>query len=130
MKNKQFLTPLLTALFTIGLCVFSLAQQGTVVINEDPTIKELLELKKDINKDEKNSDRYKIQIYYGDRSTAENRKSKFDTSVGKWQSQLVYESPNYKIWIGSFRSRLEADRALVDVQKRFPDAFIFKPKKD
>jgi hypothetical protein len=45
-------------------------------------------------------------------------------------SKLVYETPNYKIWVGNFRTRLEADRALVKVKSKFPTAFIFKPKKD
>ncbi|WP_397364717.1 SPOR domain-containing protein [Olleya sp. R77988] len=130
MRKTQFKNLYLTALITICFSAFSYAQQGTVVINEDPTIAELLEIKKTLNKDEKNSDRYKIQIYSGSRTTAESVKSKFDGSVGKWRSQLVFEAPNYKIWVGNFRSRLEADRALVAVQKKFGDAFIFKPKKE
>lgn len=130
MKNKYFLNTYLIALFTLGFYSLGVAQQGTVVINEDPTINELLALKKEINKDEKNSDRYKIQIYYGTRDIAESTKSMFDTAVGKWKSQLVYEEPNWKIWVGSFRTRLQADRALIDVQKKFINAFIFKPKKE
>lgn len=130
MKKPQLNTLYLTALITLCFTAFSYAQQGTVIINEDPAIDELLEIKKDINNDEKNSDRYKIQIYSGNLATAESYKSKFDSSVGQWRSQLVFEAPNYKVWVGSFRSRLEVDRALVAVQKSFGDAFIFKPKKE
>ncbi|WGD35458.1 SPOR domain-containing protein [Olleya sp. YS] len=130
MKKTPLKALYLTALLTLCFGVFSHAQQGTVVINEDPTIDELLEIKKDINSDEKNSDRYKIQVYSGNLATAERTKSKFDSSVGQWRSQLVFEAPNYKIWVGSFRTRLEADRALVAVQRKFGDAFIFKPKKE
>tara|TARA_R110002051_G_scaffold185782_1_gene255212 strand:- start:157 stop:486 length:330 start_codon:yes stop_codon:yes gene_type:complete len=107
-----------------------MAQSGTVILNEDPAIAKLLEIKKDMNKDDKNSDRYKIQIYSGNLGYAESIKSKFENSNGKIRSQLVFETPNYKVWVGSFRTRLEAERALVDVQKKFTDAFIFKPKKE
>ncbi|RAJ18203.1 SPOR domain-containing protein [Olleya aquimaris] len=130
MKTLQTKTLFITLFATLFLSVFSYAQQGTVVINEDPAIDKLLAIKKDMNSDEKNSDRYKIQVYSGNLATAESTKSKFDSSVGQWRSQLVFDSPNYKVWVGSFRTRLEADRALVAVQRKFGDAFIFKPKKE
>ncbi|PIB33698.1 translation initiation factor IF-2 [Gaetbulibacter sp. 5U11] len=130
MKKIQIKAFCLTSLITICFSTFSMAQSGTVILNEDPAIAKLLEIKKDINKDDKNSDRYKIQIYSGNLGSAESIKSKFENSNGKIRSQLVFETPNYKVWVGSFRTRLEAERALVDVQKKFTDAFIFKPKKE
>ena len=130
MKIKQIKAFCLTSLITICFSTFSMAQSGTVILNEDPAIAKLLEIKKDMNKDDKNSDRYKIQIYSGNLGSAESIKSKFENSNGKIRSQLVFETPNYKVWVGSFRTRLEAERALVDVQKKFTDAFIFKPKKE
>jgi len=130
MKIIQIKAFCLTSLITICFSTFSMAQSGTVILNEDPAIAKLLEIKKDMNKDDKNSDRYKIQIYSGNLGSAESIKSKFENSNGKIRSQLVFETPNYKVWVGSFRTRLEAERALVDVQKNFSDAFIFKPKKE
>ena len=41
-----------------------------------------------------------------------------------------FETPNYKVRVGNFRTRLEADRGLVKVQKEFKSAFVFKPKKE
>ena len=84
----------------------SFSQEGTVTVNQDKKITELLNLKKEMNKNEEDSDRYKIQIYNG-----------------------VYEPPNFKTWAGNFRTRLEADRALKRIKRKFPSAFIFKPKK-
>lgn len=130
MKIIQIKAFCLTSLITICFSTFSMAQSGTVILNEDPAIAKLLEIKKDMNKDDKNSDRYKIQIYSGNLGSAESIKSKFENSNGNIRSQLVFETPNYKVWVGSFRTRLEAERALVDVQKKFTDAFIFKPKKE
>jgi len=109
---------------------FCNAQEGNVIINHDKKIIQLLDLKKEINTSEKSSDRYKIQIYSGDRTTARSKRSKFMNTYNEWRSTLVYETPNYKIWIGSFRTRLEADRALKTIKHKFPSAFIFKPKKE
>jgi ribosomal protein S21 len=106
------------------------AQQGIVVVNQDNDINALLKLKKQINKEESLTNRYKIQVYSGNRSEAESVREDFNTTFEKWTSKMVYEYPNFKIWAGNFATRLEADRALKDVKKTFNSAFIFKPKKD
>jgi len=103
------------------------AQQGVVVVNQDEQIDALLKLKKDINRRNKN---FKIQIYNGSRAGAENARLKFLNSYSGWSLSMEYETPNYKIWVGNFNTRLEADRALLRVKKKFSNAFIFKPKKN
>ncbi|MCF7567468.1 SPOR domain-containing protein [Sabulilitoribacter arenilitoris] len=106
------------------------AQQGHVTINQDKNIPNLLALKKELNKDENASDRYKIQIYNGNRTGAESAQKEYYTLYNQWRSSLEFELPrNYKIWVGSFRTRLEADRALKRIKRNFPNAFVFKPKK-
>ena len=114
--------------FTLSL-TYSYAQQGSVTINQDKKIDALLELKKEMNKNENDSERYKIQIYSGNRSGAQNAEKEFRESFGDWRPIMQYESPNFKIWAGNFRTRLEADRALKRIKRKFTSAFIFKPKK-
>jgi SPOR domain len=103
------------------------AQKGIVTINQDKDIDILLRLKKEINRTEAN---YKIQIYNGNRSGAEKTRLEFRNSFSNWSTYIKYETPNYKIWIGNFKTRLEADRALLKIKKKFNNAFIFKPKKE
>ncbi|WP_299382435.1 SPOR domain-containing protein [uncultured Lacinutrix sp.] len=124
--------PLKILCLSIGLTLTSsyvIAQEGTVTVNQDPEISAILKLKKQINNEDEDSDRYKIQIYSGSRQRAESIENSFDSSFNSWSSKLVYETPNYKVWVGNFRTRLEADKALLKVKKNFPSAFIFKPKK-
>lgn len=120
--------------FTVVCILFfghsSFAQQGTVTINQDKDIDKLLSVKKEMNESENISDRYRIQIYSGNRSEAEKALSTFRNMSLELKSKLVYETPNYKIWVGNFRDRLEADRALKKVKVKFQTAFIFKPKKE
>ena len=130
MKILNFKTTALIV-FCLGLTSsFCHAQQGTVIINQDPDIDQLLAIKKQMNTSENAPDRYKIQVYSGNRSDAEVAKTKVYSSFNEWKATLVYETPNYKIWVGNFRTRLEADRALKKIKSRFPNAFIFKPKKE
>ena len=117
------------------LCLFvitanCLAQQGQVDINQSQDITRLLNIKKQLNKTENSSDRYKIQIYNGNRSGAYEAQKAFHEYFSDWYSTDIYEPPNFKIWAGNFRTRLEADRALKIIKRKFPSAFIFKPKKE
>jgi len=41
---------------------------------------------------------------------------------------IIYETPNYKIWVGNFFNQLEADKQLMDIRKKFRSAFIFRPE--
>ena len=113
----------------ILLVVFSThlsAQEGVVTIEQDNEITKLLEYKKDI----KTVDLYKIQLDFGSRSEAESLKIKFQNTFAEWPAEMVYETPNYKVWVGNFSTRLEADIALLEIKKKFSKAMVFEPKKE
>ncbi|WP_299891275.1 SPOR domain-containing protein [uncultured Lacinutrix sp.] len=127
MKLTSFKNICLSAALTIGITTLSNAQEGNVVVYQDDDIPTLLELKKQINAEGIDSNNYKISIYSGSNTGAENAKNKYDLTYNSWSSKKVYETPNYKIYVGNFRTRLQADRALMEVKKKFPHAFIFEP---
>lgn len=129
MKTLSLKISLLISICFIVFATNGFAQQGTVTVNQDKNIGVLLDLKKEMNKTENLTDRYKIQVYSGNRGEAEATQTKFNSTFENWKSNIVYEYPNFKIWAGSFSTRLEADRALKEVKRKFPSAFIFKPKK-
>jgi len=115
-------------IFSFVFLVFSFnnfAQEGIVTIEQDSDIEKLLEYKKDI----RSVDVYKIQVYSGTRSGAENTRSNFINSYGQWPVKMEFDSPNTKIWVGNFRSRIEADRAWMKIKRKYPDSFVFMPKK-
>ncbi len=116
------------AIFCIAITTTKgFAQEGYVTVNQDQKITQLLHLKKEINSNETH---YKIQIYNGgSRADAYEAQKEFKKYF-EWKSIDKYEPPNFKIWVGNFRTRLEADRAIKRIKKKFPHAFIFKPKKN
>ncbi|GHC42277.1 SPOR domain-containing protein [Ulvibacter litoralis] len=122
--RNLFIISLLTLVFSESI----VAQSATVTVHEDSKITQLLQLKKELEKDNKLSDGYTIQLYYGELNTANSTIKKYRNSYGAWPASIEYETPNYKVWAGNFSSRIEADRALIEVQKTFGSAFILKRK--
>lgn len=120
---KYFCLTLLFA-FTTTL----LAQQGEVNVEQDSDIDKLLEYKKDI----KTTKIYRIQVYQSvDPDKSEREKSNFLNAYGEqWPVKIVWNTPNYKVWVGNFATRLEADRALAKIKKKYMNAIIFQPKLD
>ena len=128
MKLRAYVKFLIISILIIIISEKIVAQSATVTINEDAKITRLLELKKQLEKENKLSDGYTIQLYYGELNVANATLRKYRNSYGAWPASIEYETPNYKVWAGNFSSRLEADRALMEVQRTFKAAFILKRK--
>jgi len=122
-KIKYINVTVLTLLLSFSMN----AQQGEVNVDQDSDIDKLLEYKKDI----KTSKVYKIQVYQStDPDKADREKSNFLNTFSDWPVEIVWNTPNYKVWVGNFATRLEADRALVKIKKEYMYAIIFQPKLD
>ncbi|SDK68560.1 Sporulation related domain-containing protein [Salinimicrobium catena] len=120
---------IITSSLLLGFSALGTAQEGTQNIVQDERIPELLALKTQMTKDSRLGDRYRIQLYSGDNNQASKIIKEYRALYPDWPSTVVYETPNYKVWVGNFRNSLEADRALLEIKKTFPAAFRFKPEK-
>ena len=129
---KIIKTIITISFFTISTIAFSQNEytrnsgnlpEGKTTINADPNIKSLLTSKFA----EKNNGNYKIQLYYGSLNKAHAVLSKFNSKHSEWPGKIEYETPNYKVWVGNYQTRIEADKAMIQISKNFPSAFIFKP---
>lgn len=120
---------ILAATFVLGAGSAAVAQEGRVTITQDELIPKLLDKKTEMVQDGIIGDRYRIQLFSGDNSQASKVIKEYRALYPEWSSTIVYETPNYKVWIGNFRNSLEADRALAEVKTTFPAAFRFKPEK-
>jgi len=119
----------IVGIFFLGINQISIAQTGRVNIQQNEIIPELNVLNTEMTKAGKFGERFKIQLYYGDNNTASEIIQTFRSKYDSWPSAIIYETPNYKVWIGNFRNRLEADRALLKIKSDYPAAFIPKPQK-
>ncbi|GGZ44879.1 SPOR domain-containing protein [Mesonia mobilis] len=127
MKNKFNIIPGLFA----ATCLFIFSNSklnAQTSIEADPLIQELVVLKAKMVENNTLNERYKIQLFYGSNLNEANKvKKEFETTYSEWRSDIVFETPNYKVWVGDFRNRLEAERAFVKLKKDFKSAIIFKP---
>tara|TARA_B100000768_G_scaffold162957_1_gene163876 strand:+ start:205 stop:585 length:381 start_codon:yes stop_codon:yes gene_type:complete len=123
MKIKPYLT-------SISFIVFSnllIGQNATITINEDEKILEILALKKSLEVENKLTVGYTIQLYYGELNEANKIIREYQNNFDSWPASIEYETPNYKVWVGSFSSRFEADRTILEIKGKFPSAFVLKP---
>jgi hypothetical protein len=125
MKNIYRL--ILVAICFIGHPLWMIAQEGQVTVTQHPDIDKLLEYKKDIS----TLKVYKIQVYQSvDPDKAQKEKANFLDLYDNFPVEIEWNTPNYKVWVGNFASRLEADRALQKIKKNYMNAIIFQPKTD
>ncbi len=123
------LKPIFFVFMLFFFASFGYSQQGTLQIHQDEKITELLRLKSNLSKDNKISDGYTIQLYYGELKEANSVIRNYNRSLSVWSATIEYETPNYKVWVGNYSTRLEADRALLEIQKNFPNAFVLRPER-
>ena len=68
---------------------------------------------------------YRIQVYFGtQRGKANEIRALFNTRYPDIQATVSYSQPNFKVRAGDFRTRLEAQKRLIDIEKNFPGAFV------
>ena len=101
------------------------SQEGLIKVNYSDSVKLLLEIKKDINN---SNGEIKIQVFSGSRTDAEEILKKFNLDFPESKAVMTYETPNYKIWTKDMKNKLEADRELIKIRKKYNQAFYFREK--
>ena len=106
-------------------CYTSFAQDGNIKINQSNKLDSIIKLKKELNSKIQN---LRIQIYSGDRENSESIIKEYIEAFNDTTADIIYETPNYKVWVGNFYTQLEADREILEIRKKFRSAFIFRPE--
>ncbi len=109
-----------------GLHQMLQAQSGRITLVQDDKITQLLALYKSVSS---TAEFYTIQVGFGTYAEAEKLKSEAEVDFPKWFSKIVFDSPTYRVQIGQFRSKMEAEREFLEVRKKYPAALILKPEK-
>jgi hypothetical protein len=125
MKSKAIF--LSTIVFLI--CQKTYSQDGKVTVDQDPKFEQLLNEKRKINSSITINDRYKIQIFNGDSENSKKTLIEFKKEHRILDATIVFSTPMYKVWVGNFKTRIEAEKNLQLLKKRYPAAFLIKPNK-
>ena len=117
-----------SALF--GRDIFS-ALPEQVVIRQDPSVRDALGRQVRANAD-KNYSGFRIRLYFASSRTAREESAavirRFSAMYPNIQAYRTYASPNFKVTVGNFRTRLEAEALLRKLKGDFPDAFIVRER--
>ena len=117
--------------FLISLILFFLshslanAQDENVIYNDTLTQK-LFQIKKDYSKRIFESTYYTIQIYFGDLKNADSILIDFQENYEGIKSELIFETPNYKVRIGEYKDINIASQKLEGIRRTYPGSFIIK----
>lgn len=117
MKNIVFLGVILSV-FLLGTEASS-AQNST---ESSPQIKRLLAKKRSFNRTYGYG--YRIQIYYGNETKARTILKKFKLAFPEVFSNLKYEKPDWKVKVGNYKTKLEADRAILLFSEKFANLIV------
>jgi plasmid maintenance system killer protein len=122
-----------TALFySFALCIISsnsTAQDRKLTIAQDSKFEQLLNEKRKINTSIAVNERYKIQVFSGDAEKAKKALIECKELFTDLDGTIVFNTPNYKVWIGSFKNRIEAERNLIEIKKKYENALLIRPQK-
>jgi hypothetical protein len=119
---------------TIGLVLLipamNLYSQDTKMsVSQDVKFENLLKEKRRVNASITVNDRYKIQIYNGDSESSKKALNEFKKENAEFDATIIFNTPTYKVWIGNFKTRIEAERNLLLLKKKYKNAFLIKPNK-
>jgi hypothetical protein len=101
---------------------------GEITVVQDTRLAEVLQEYIDINRQKNGIPCYWIRIYSGSghdaREKAYQSKAKFLAKYEGIKDKVVYDNPNFKVYIGGYRIKSDALKLLKIVQQDFPSAFI------
>ncbi len=129
MNLKRNLFTILISLLAAG----AFAQDaGKVTVVKDPLIDSLIARRIALNKGVTKDGTpivvfgYRVQVFFGnDRKEAYNEQARFNSIYPEYATYISYTQPNYRVKVGDFRTRAEAQRLITELRPQFPTLFIF-----
>ena len=117
--------------FSIVICMFlfsfwDISAQDEDVYYNDTLTKKFFQIKKDFSKKTFESTYYTIQIFYGGLNEADSIHNDFKENYQDVKSELIFETPNYKVRIGEFKDINLASQSLEKIRRIYPGSFIIK----
>jgi hypothetical protein len=119
---------LLNGPIVIGLAQDTKKEKGHILIIQDNRVDLLVSKHVQINQNRKGIEGYRIQIFF---DSGNNSKTKaqsiyegFKAKYPEVKAYLSFKSPNYKVRVGDYRTRLDAQRFLNDIIIEYPNAWI------
>ncbi|HCQ14416.1 SPOR domain-containing protein [Flavobacterium sp.] len=126
LSEKRVVYSLLTFII---LNSFSTVNAQSVTVTQDDNFEQLLNEKRRINSSITINNRYKIQIFNGNSESSKKALIDFKREFKNYDATIIFSTPAYKVIVGNFKTRIEAERNLNLVRKKYPNSILIKPIK-
>jgi hypothetical protein len=116
-----------------GSRVMAQVTDTTVTVEKDPRIDQLVRKQIEINEVTTRETRryvqgFRIQVMNSpDRAKVLAAKARVFEQFPDWKPYLLYQSPNYKLRVGNFKTQEEAQDAMKQLSKIFPTGVYVIP---
>lgn len=137
MKNRGIIMSIIVCLAVLGT-YGQTGGDGNVVIVQDESIDTILmkhvEMNKKLLEDPDNYaiDGFRIQIFEesGNRSSTQAREvmDEFSEKYPQIPVYLTWQAPNFKVRVGDFSTRMQAEGYLKKIKRDYPIAWVIKDK--
>ena len=97
---------------------------GNLTINSDSRIDTLIQIHKEENKRKAGIDGYRVQIFQGNKESAYQAKAKFLVLHEDLKVYVLFQSPDFRVRVGDFRTRSEALKVKRMIENQFSSTFV------
>lgn len=102
--------------------------QATIQVIQDDRIDQMVQSHVQYNQKNKDLEGFRIQIFFDSGNNSKtNARSIYDAFTSKYphvKAYLTFVAPNYKVRVGDFRTKLDAQRFLNELLPDYPNAWI------
>lgn len=127
-NKRKYLIILLLLITWLGYG--QMKEPGSVMIQSDQRLEDLVDLHISYNEAFPVMPGYRIQIFMksGNQalSLAEEEKVAFNEKYEDVNAYLMFTAPYYRVRVGDFRTRLEAEKFLKLINKNYPNAWVIR----
>ncbi|MDP4281484.1 MAG: SPOR domain-containing protein [Bacteroidota bacterium] len=123
----------LFVLFVVLLPYIATAQtekpaKGSLTMVADDRVEVLVSKHIQVNESMEGIEGYRIQLFFdsgvNSKARAQSIYSSFMAKYPNMGAYLTFKAPNYKVRVGDFRTRLDAQRSLNEIVADYPNAWI------
>ncbi len=118
-------TFIIATIYLLGSINLAAQSEGTINIQSSENIKHIIAKKRAYNKKIIKIKGYKIQLFYGNEQAAYKVRDKFSEAFPDIPIEIRFFSPEWKVWVGTYKTKLEADFALKEIKEASFNAFVF-----
>ena len=111
-------------IFLIPTLLTGQESEGDLRVETPAGVDELVAQKIAFNKEQNSYPGYKIQIYYGSEKECYEIKDEFVALFPDIPTSIIFSTPQWKLQVGEFRTRLEADKSIQSIKKEYPSAIV------